>query len=54
MAAALEECNTRVVLYQNGAIEALKREIEVLEAKKTRLMAEVGGLSTACAKAEDL
>jgi hypothetical protein len=54
MVVALEERNTRVVLDWNGAIKALKREIEVLEAKKTRLMAEVGGLSTACVKTEDL
>jgi hypothetical protein len=47
MAAALEERNTCEVLDQNGAIDALKKEIEVLEVDKVWLSAEVGGLSTA-------
>jgi hypothetical protein len=35
MAAAIEECGTHEVLDRNDAIEALKKEIEVLEAEKT-------------------
>jgi predicted RNase H-like nuclease (RuvC/YqgF family) len=54
MAAALEERITREVLDRNEAIEALKEEVEVLGAKKTRLVAEVGGLSIACVEAENL
>jgi chromosome segregation ATPase len=54
MAAALEERSTRVLLDRNDTIEALKKEIEVLEAEKTRLSVEVGGLRTARADADDL
>ena len=39
---------------RNLAIEALKKEVETLEAKKTRLVGEVGGLRTARAKLEEL
>ena len=38
----------------NLAIEALKNEVETLEAKKTRLVGEVGSLRTARAKLEEL
>jgi hypothetical protein len=34
MAAALEECSTHEVLDQNDTIDALKKEIEALEAEK--------------------
>jgi hypothetical protein len=34
MAAALEECSSREVLDRNDAIDALKKEIEVLETQK--------------------
>jgi FtsZ-binding cell division protein ZapB len=43
-----------VLLDRNDTIEALKKEIEVLEAEKTRLSAEVGGLRTARADVDDL
>ena len=36
------------------AIEALKNEVETLEAKKTRLVGEVGSLRTARAELEEL
>jgi cell division protein FtsB len=48
MATALEE-RSHEVLDRNEAIEALKKEVEVLVAQKTHLTAEVGGLSSACA-----
>jgi type II secretory pathway component PulC len=54
MAVALEERSTHEVLDRNEAIETLKTEVEVLVVEKTRLMAEVGGLSTAHAEAENL
>jgi FtsZ-binding cell division protein ZapB len=54
MAAALEERNTREVLDRNEDIKALKMEVEVLVAEKTRLTAEVGGLSSARAEVENL
>jgi predicted transcriptional regulator len=47
MVAALEERSTREVLDQNDAIDALKKEIEVLETEKARLSVEVRVLSTA-------
>jgi hypothetical protein len=53
MAAALEERSACEVLDWNDAIDALKKEIEVLEVDKVRLSAEVGGLSTARADAEN-
>jgi hypothetical protein len=53
MAAALEERIMCEALDQNGAIDALKKEIEVLEVDKVRLLAEVGGLSTARADVEN-
>jgi tRNA(Ser,Leu) C12 N-acetylase TAN1 len=54
MAAALEERSTCELLDRNDAIEALKKEIEVLEAEKTRLLAEVDGLRTTHTNADDL
>jgi cell division protein FtsB len=54
MSAVLEERNTHEVLDRNEVIEALKKEVEVLGAEKTRLMAEVGGLSATRAEAESL
>jgi FtsZ-binding cell division protein ZapB len=54
MAAALEERNTREVLDRNEDIKALKMEVEVLVAEKTRLTVEVGGLSSARAEVENL
>jgi seryl-tRNA synthetase len=53
MAAALEECSMREVLDLNDAIDALKKEIEVLEAEKVRISMEVGGLPTTHADAEN-
>ena len=38
----------------NLAIEALKKEVEILETEKTRLVGEVGGLRTAQAELEEL
>ena len=38
----------------NLAIEALKNEVETLEAEKTRLVGEVGSLRTAHAELEEL
>ena len=38
----------------NLAIEALKKEVETLEAEKTWLVGEVGGLRTAHAELEEL
>jgi FtsZ-binding cell division protein ZapB len=54
MASALEERSTCEVLDRNEAIEVLKKEVEVLVAKKTRLTTEVGGLSSARAEVENL
>jgi hypothetical protein len=53
MAATLEERIMCEVLDQNDAIDALKKETEVLEVDKVRLLAEVGGLSTARADVEN-
>ena len=44
----------REVVDRNLATEALKKEVETLEAKKTRLVGEVGGLGTAHAELEEL
>ena len=43
----------REVVDRNLAIEALKKEVETLEAEKTRLVGEVGGLRTVRAKLEE-
>ena len=51
---AIEERGTREVVDHNLAIEALKNEVETLEAKKTRLVGEVGSLRTARAELEEL
>jgi len=40
------------VVDRNLAIEALKKEVETLDAKKTQLVGEVGGLCTVCAELE--
>ena len=42
------------VVDHNLAIEALKKEVETLEAKKARLVGEVGDLHTAHAELEEL
>jgi predicted RNase H-like nuclease (RuvC/YqgF family) len=54
MVAALQERSTCELLDCNDAIEALKKEIEVLEAEKTRLSAEVDGLRTTHANVDNL
>jgi hypothetical protein len=46
MVAALEEHSTHEVLDRNDAIDALKKEIEVLETEKAQLSVEVRVLST--------
>jgi hypothetical protein len=51
---AIEERGTKEVVDHNLAIEALKKEVETLEAKKTRLVGEVGGLRTTHAELEEL
>jgi len=43
VAEALEERSTQEVVDRNLAIEALKKEMDILEAEKTRLAVEVGG-----------
>ena len=50
----IEERGTREVVDRNLAIEALKKEVETLEAEKTRLVGEVGGLRTVRAELEEL
>ena len=40
------------VVDHNLAIEALKKEVDTLEAEKTRLAGEVGGLRTVQAELE--
>ena len=42
------------VVDRNLAIEALKKEVDTLEAEKTWLAGEVGGLHTVQAKLEEL
>jgi hypothetical protein len=44
---ALEERGTQEVVDRNLAIEALKKELGTLKAKKTRLVGVVGGLHAA-------
>ena len=44
MAEALKEHSTQEVVDHNQAIEALKKEVETLEAEKDRLIGEVGVL----------
>ena len=51
---AIEERGTREVVNRNLAIEALKNEVETLEAEKTRLVGEVGSLRIARAELEEL
>ena len=38
---------------RNLAIKALKKEVETLEAEKTRLVGEIGGLPTTRAELEE-
>ena len=45
---------TQELVDHNLAIEALKKEVETLEAEKTWLVGEIGSLRTACAKLEEL
>ena len=54
MAEALEERSAQEVVDCNLAIEAFKKEVETLEAKKDRLVREVGGLSAAHTDLENL
>ena len=42
------------VVDRNQAIEALKKQVDTLEAEKTQLVGEVGGLRTAQANLENL
>jgi uncharacterized protein YlxW (UPF0749 family) len=51
---AIEEHGTQEVVDRNLAIGALKKEVDTLEAEKTRLAGEVGGLHTAHAELEEL
>jgi chromosome segregation ATPase len=46
MALAMEERTITEMLGCNNAIETLKREVEVLESKKTKLSAEVSKLAS--------
>jgi hypothetical protein len=46
MALAMEERTTTEMLGRNNAIETLKREVEVLESKKTKLFAKVSELTS--------
>ena len=54
MAEALEEHSMQEVVGRNQAIEALKKEMGILEVEKTRLAGEVGGLCTAQAELGEL
>jgi hypothetical protein len=54
MAEALEEHGTREVVNRNLAIEALKKEVETLEAEKDHIEGEVGGLIVARTNLENL
>ena len=54
MAEALKEHSTQEVVDHNQAIEALRKEVETLEAEKDRLVGEVGGLSVARTNLENL
>ena len=51
---AIEEHGTQEVVDRNLAIEALKKEVDTLEAEKTRLVEDVGGLCTAQTDLEEL
>ena len=42
------------VVDRNLAIKALKKELKILEAEKTRLVEEVGGVRVACGDLEVL
>ena len=54
MVEALEERSTQEVVDRNLAIEALKKEVETLEAEKSQLAGEVDGLRIAHAELEEL
>jgi Asp-tRNA(Asn)/Glu-tRNA(Gln) amidotransferase C subunit len=51
---AIEERGTQEVVDCNLAIEALKKEVETVEGKKTWLAGELGGLCTAQVELEEL
>jgi hypothetical protein len=48
----LEERSTQEVVNHDAAIEALKKEVELIEAEKTRLVGEAAGLRVAHARAD--
>lgn len=54
LAEALEEHGTEEVVGRNLALEALKKEVEALEAEKARLEEEIGSLDFVHTKLEDL
>ena len=54
MVEALEEHSTQEVVDHNLAIEALKKEMDILEVEKTWLAGEVGGLYTTQAELGEL
>ena len=54
MAEALEERATQEVVDRDIAIEALKKEVEMVEVEKARLVNEVAGLHAAQSDIEDL
>ena len=45
---ALEERSTQAMVDHDLAIEALKKELEMVEAEKARLVGEIAGLRVAC------
>ena len=51
---AIEARGTQEVVNRNLAIEALKKELDIVEAKKTQFVGEVGGLSAARTDLENL
>ena len=54
MAGALEEWASKEVIDRDGAIKALKKEVELLEAKRARLAGEVENLCVAQSHVESL
>lgn len=54
LAEALEERGTQEVVDRNLVIEALKKELEVVEEEKKRLTAEVATLRSSRKEIEDL
>ena len=51
---AFEERGTQAVVDRDLAIEALKKELEMVEAEKTRPAGEVAGLHTSQVNFDDL